>query len=239
MSWLEIEYQGVTYAYDPGTEVTFGRAGLITIGADNKRVHRTFGHIAFRNGQWRLTNVGSELHLRLTDEASRSTIELAPNGRCILTEPVTTISFAAGGSAYELIAFQRDVPDDEVVVIDRRWADVDDTVSRTRRPTLSLSPSQRLLVLAMCERRLHNPNDTTIPPSGEVAQRLGLTLRKFNKRLDEVCRRFSAAGFKGVHDPGGLATSRRSALVDAAVLKGIVTPADLVDLSPKASVADR
>ena len=76
--------------------------------------------------------------------------------------------------------------------------------------------------------RLRDPLDTTIPPSKDVANRLGWKLKKFNKKLDEVCRRFHAAGFTNVYDPGGLATSRRNALVDAAIQRSVVTPVDLV-----------
>jgi hypothetical protein len=94
------------------------------------------------------------------------------------------------------------------------------------------------LLVALCERRLHNPLDTTIPPSGEVALRLGISLKRFNKVLGEVCLRFALAGYPGVYDPGGLATSRRNAIVDAAVTNRLVRSADLTSL-PAASDRSR
>jgi hypothetical protein len=227
MSWLEVEFEGATYAYDSGTEVTFGRAAMIAVGPTNTSLHRVFGHFVHRGDAWRLTNLGTKLSMKLTDEGNGTTVELTPNGQYVLTAPATSITFTAGDHSYELLVFQSDTPDNRVSV---PFA-VDDfrtTVSNDR--DVRLSPNQRLLLVALCERRLRNPLDTTIPPSGEVALRLGMSLKRFNKVLGEVCLRFALAGYPGVYDPGGLATSRRNAIVDAAVTNRLVRSADLMSL---------
>jgi hypothetical protein len=227
MGWLEVEFEGATYAYDPGTEVTFGRAAMIAVGSSNTSLHRVFGHLAHRGDAWRLTNLGTTLSMKLTDEGTGTTVELTPNGQYVLTSPATSITFTAGAFSYELLVFQSDAADSQVVA-PVAFDDHRTTVSNDR--LVRLSPNQRLLLVALCERRLRNPLDTTIPPSGEVAERLGISLKRFNKVLGEVCLRFAVAGYPGVYDPGGLATSRRNAVVDAAISDRLVRAADLATL---------
>jgi hypothetical protein len=227
MGWLEVEFEGATYAYDPGTEVTFGRAGMIAVGPSNTSLHRIFGHLTHRGDSWRLTNVGARLSMKLTDEGTGTTTELTPNGQHVLTAPATSIMFTAGDHSYELLVFQSDTADNQVVA-PVAFDDHRTTVSNDR--DVHLSPNQRLLLVALCERRLRNPLDSTIPPSGEVALRLGMSLKRFNKVLGEVCLRFAVAGYAGVYDPGGLATSRRNAIVDAAISDRLVRAADLATL---------
>jgi hypothetical protein len=227
MDWLEVEFEGATHAFDAGTEVTFGRAAMIAVGPSNTSLHRVFGHLAHRGDAWRLTNLGSKLSMKLTDEGTGTTVELTPSGQYVLTAPATSITFTAGEHSYELLVFQSDTPDNRIAA-PLSSDDFRTTVSNDRE--VRLSPNQRLLLVALCERRLRNPLDTTIPPSGEVALRLGMSLKRFNKVLGEVCLRFAVAGYSGVYDPGGLATSRRNAIVDAAVTNRLVRSADLASL---------
>jgi hypothetical protein len=77
-----------------------------------------------------------------------------------------------------------------------------------------------------------------MPSSAEAAARLGWTMTRFNRKLDNVCDKLDRAGVKGLRGgSGGLATNRRARLVEYAVASRLVTAADLdlLDLTAEES----
>ncbi len=67
-----------------------------------------------------------------------------------------------------------------------------------------------------------------IPTSAKAAERLGWTVTRFNRKLDNVCDKLDRAGIPGLR--GGrssYATSRRVRLVEHALAARLVTRADL------------
>ena len=67
-----------------------------------------------------------------------------------------------------------------------------------------------------------------MPQSGAAAQRLGWTITKFNRKLDNVCEKLSELGVRGLR--GGatnLASSRKARLVEYAMAARVVTVDDL------------
>ena len=67
-----------------------------------------------------------------------------------------------------------------------------------------------------------------MPQSGAAAQRLGWTVTKFNRKLDNVCQKLADAGIRGLHGgPGKLASNRKSRLVEHALSTRLVSEADL------------
>lgn len=102
------------------------------------------------------------------------------------------------------------------------------TVGRT-----SFTPDQKLLMLALCESVLRRGNRGAggVPSSAEAAERLGWTLTKFNRKLDNVCAKLANSGIRGLHGgPGKLATNRRARLVEYALAAQLVNAADLDSL---------
>ena len=68
-----------------------------------------------------------------------------------------------------------------------------------------------------------------IPSSNQAAERLGWTLTKFNRKLDNVCEKLARIGVSGlVGASGQSASSRRVRLVEYAVATRLITDADLV-----------
>ena len=75
-----------------------------------------------------------------------------------------------------------------------------------------------------------------IPSSADAARRLGWTITKFNRKLDNVCSKLADAGTRGLHGgPGKLASNRRARLVEHALSTRLVTEADLALLDPVSS----
>ena len=63
----------------------------------------------------------------------------------------------------------------------------------------------------------------------QALERLGWTLTKFNRKLDNVCEKLDQIGIRGLHgDPRRLAGGRRARLVEYALAARLVTPTDLV-----------
>ena len=67
-----------------------------------------------------------------------------------------------------------------------------------------------------------------LPSSAKAAERLGWTITRFNRKLDNVCDKLDRIGVKGLRGgPGALATNRRARLVEYAVASRLVTGDDL------------
>jgi hypothetical protein len=67
-----------------------------------------------------------------------------------------------------------------------------------------------------------------LPSSNGAADRLGWTVTKFNRKLDNVCDKLEKLGVRGLHgERGELASGRRSRLVEYAIATRLVTRDDL------------
>ena len=96
---------------------------------------------------------------------------------------------------------------------------------------VSFTPDQKLLMVALCEGSLDcsRPGTSQIPSSAAAAARIGWTLTRFNRKLDNVCQKLADAGTRGLHGGiGRLASNRKSRLVEHALSTRLVTSRDLV-----------
>ena len=67
-----------------------------------------------------------------------------------------------------------------------------------------------------------------LPSSGAAAERLGWTMSRFNRKLDNVCDKLDRMGVQGLRGGvGKLASNRRARLVEYAVSSQLVTRSDL------------
>lgn len=218
-----VEFCGERYQVGPDAPLVIGREGGLAID-DNPYLHRRFLQISAEDDLVWLTNVGSQLAATVADDAGLMQAWLRPGARIPLVFARTAVWFTAGPTTYEFeivlteARFQRAVQQDV--------ADGEATIGR-----MSFTPDQKLLILALAEQVLRRGDRGAgaIPSSAHAAARLGWTVTKFNRKLDNVCAKLSGAGIRGLHGHAErLATSRRARLVEYALAAQLITSADLL-----------
>ena len=205
-----------------GSTFTIGRGGDLVLD-ENPYLHRRFLQLTFHEGMWWIHNVGTQLVATIADPTGRFSGRIAPGARVPVVFEITRVRVAAGSTTYEF-SLHMDRPAFEAA---------DDTPPPDGTLTLgrvNMTADQRLLVVALAEPVLRDPSAglTSIPSSAVAAERLGWTLTKFNRKLDNVCQKLKKAGVPGLHGHADrLASGRRSRLVDYALSVGMVTSQDL------------
>jgi hypothetical protein len=230
---LRVEYCGEVRAVETSDELTFGRAGDLRID-DNRHLHRVLGRLWARGEQWWLTNEGSSISIQIADADSRSNVVLAPGSEIALSFPNSILRFRAGITDYELAL---SVPDREDEEEDDEGEDPwdDEFTDTIALGDIVLTDEQRLLLLALAEPTLRDPHvKQDLPANRAVARRLGWSITKFNRKLDNLCNRFAKLGVGGLRGSiDQLATDRRRRLVDHAIDSGLITAAQLDRLPPE------
>lgn len=224
---LTIDFAGEVHVLAPGNELTFGRGASNDLEIDsNPQLHRRFGHLSFRDGFWWLRNNGNRLTLTLQDQNSRSSATLTSGREISLTFGSATVAFEAGSTKYEVLLQLGATP----VTSGPIGFDHDDSSSMTiDQSQVPLVGDQRLLAVALAESLLRDPHaPLTLPTNKSVAHRFGWSPTTFNRKLDRMCKKYARAGVSGlVGGPGGLATDRRTRLVEHLIASGSVTVGDL------------
>ena len=218
---LTVDFAGEVHALGPNDTLDFGRVAALSIDS-NPFLHRRLGRFKYRSGLWFLSNIGRSIHLVVFDSASLSQATIAPGRELALTILPATVRFRAGRSTYELFV----EGDGESVDAQIQPSGPFDTLTGSIVP---LTPSQRLLIIALAEPTLRQSTaGVQIPANKAVAARLGWSVTKYNRKLDNVCAKLTRAGVAGLHGtPGNLAANRRRALVEFALQSGLVTGDDL------------
>jgi hypothetical protein len=222
LSPLVVEFAGERHDVPADREFAIGRDGDLMID-DNRYLHRRFLILTAENGLWWLANVGSRIAATVTDGTGRVHARLAPGARLPIVFDRLHVLFGAGSTSYDLTlhtagGFAVDPAPHADAVGDATIGDV------------PLSPSQKLLLVALAENVLRHPDSGRgeIPSSADAAARLGWTLTAFTRKLDTVCGKLEREGVTGLR--GGrskLATNRRMRLVEHAVATRLVTREDL------------
>jgi hypothetical protein len=233
---LRVEYCGEVTAIETSDELTFGRAGDLRID-DNRHLHRVLGRLWARDEQWWLSNEGRAISIQIADADSRSNVVLAPGSEVALSFPNSIVRFRAGITDYELTLRVPDREDEEEEddedSEDALWDDeFGDTVGLG---DVLLTDEQRLLLLALAEPTLRDPHTKEeLPANRAVARRLGWSITKFNRKLDNLCNRFTKLGVGGLRGSiDQLATDRRRRLVDHAIESGLISADQLDRLPPE------
>ncbi|MCU1482571.1 MAG: hypothetical protein JWQ19_3357 [Subtercola sp.] len=227
-----VEYIGEWYKLDPAGTFTIGRDADLHID-DNQYLHRHFLQITYSEGLWWLGNVGSRLSATMSDSSGGVQAWLAPGARLPLVFRLTTIVFTAGPTSYEFTVHTSAPP-----FVDSSPMPEGD--GATTFGAVALTPSQRLLILALAEPMLKRDGTGTseIPSSAAAAERLGWALSRFNRKLDNVCDKLSRSGVDGLRGGvGALATNRRARLVEYAVLSRLVSRDQLGQLDASHAAA--
>lgn len=232
---LTVDFAGEVHVLEPGDELTFGRGASNDLEIDsNPQLHRKFGQLLFRDGFWWLCNNGNRLSLRVLDQESRSSVTLTSGRQISLTFATTTIAFEAGQSSYELELELTGALDVEPA--DQPVTDDDDHSVTMFAANVPLVGEQRILAVALSEMKLRNPHKPVeLPTNKSVAHRFGWAMTTFNRKLDRLCKKYARAGVSGlVGTAGGLASDRRTKLVEHLVASGTITEEDLVLLDAEA-----
>jgi len=230
---VTIECSGARYPIEVGRSFTIGREADLTLDAENPFLHRTFLTIDNRSGLWWLNNVGSRLSATVSARSSGMEAWLSPGGCLPLVFPTVFVCATAGDTTYDFEVYCDDAPF-QSVAFEVFPEDADVTIG-----TVTLTNDQRLLIVALAENVLRNfdRGAGSVPTSVDAADRLGWTLTKFNRKLDNVCSKFEQLGVAGLHGgPTRLAVSRKARLVEYSVGAGIVTRTDLDLLPPEQPV---
>lgn len=229
---VTVVFCGEEFAVGSDRDLTIGRNGDIEID-DNPWLHRTFLVIRHEGGFWWLVNTGSTLTATVADEHGLFQAWLNPGARIPLALNKLLVWFTAGPTTYDFEILV-DSPAFRAVVTSgddaagERGADAADDMATVGR--VSLTPDQRLLIVALCEPMLRRalPGAGHIPSSSAAADRLGWTLTRFNRKLDNVCQKLADAGTRGLHGGvGKLASNRKARLVEHALSTKLVTERDL------------
>ncbi len=216
---LTLDFCGEVIVLEPGTEFEFGRDADLTIDGENRHLHRRLGRFLSQGGSWWIANIGSSLLLELFDADSQSSARISSGSAHPIAYRNSIVRFSAGPTAYEI---ELTTTVDPSVTVQTS----SDTMNVT---SLKLTDDQRRLIVALAEQRLLEPQAPFRPPtSRQAAQRLDWTYTRFNRKLDNVCKRLASVGVPGLHDGGGgLAKDRKMNLVEFAVTTGLVSTDDL------------
>lgn len=232
---VRVEFCGEQFTAKPGEPLTIGRIGDVELD-DNPYLHRSFLTITEEGGLWWLSNVGSTLTATVADRQGLFQAMLAPGARIPLALERFTVWFTAGPTTYDFDVLVDDPAFVATSTLGPATAAADDRTGETTVGRVSFTPDQKLLVVALCEGFLRRAyaGQGQVPSSAAAAERLGWTVTKFNRKLDNVCQKLADAGTRGLHGaPGQLASNRKSRLVEHALSVRLVTEADLELLPPE------
>ena len=233
---LHVDFIGEVTTVEPGRELTFGRQADLHID-DNRHLHRVLGRFSSRGEAWWLTNEGRAITIQIADADSRSSVQLAPGSEIALSFPNSVLRFRAGVTDYEVavrvpdrFADEGDEDDDDPLD-----ADDDEAGETIALGDIMLTAEQRLLLLALGEGTLRDPHSNDeLPTNRAVARRLGWSITKFNRKLDNLCNRFAKLGVGGLRGSiDQLATDRRRRLVEHAIESGLISRSQLDRLPPE------
>ncbi|KRE42870.1 hypothetical protein [Knoellia sp. Soil729] len=224
---VTVEFCGEEYRAPEDAPLTIGRVADVEID-DNPYLHRVFLQVHREHDLWWLTNVGSTLTATVGDRQGLFQAWLSPGARIPLALEAFTVWFTAGPTTYDFDITVEDATFTSIVT--EPEPEPEDSPGETTVGRVSMTPDQKLLIVALCESFLRTTyvGQGQIPSSAQAAARLGWTTTKFNRKLDNVCQKLADAGTRGLHGgPGKLASNRKSRLVEHALSTRMVTEADL------------
>ena len=220
---LVLDFAGEIHRIPRDQAFTIGREGDLAL-EDNPFLHRRFLVLQWQNGLWWVVNVGSRLGTTVAEAEGSSRSWVAPGARVPLVFPRMALVFTAGATTYEILL---EVPGPlyEVNTPEPGPSQGETTVGQ-----VSLTPSQHLLILSLAEPWLRRTGTgpVDLPRNAEAAARLGWSMTRFNRKLDNVCDKLDRLGVKGMRGgPRSHASYRRNALVEYALAARLVTAKDL------------
>lgn len=228
---LTVDFCGELTVLRPPATLTIGREADLSLDT-NPYLHRHLLELAWHERLWWLRNIGTRIAATLSIDGGVLQAWLSPGASVPIMFSSVAVVFSAGPSTYELRlsmnAPRFAVPPSRLGAGDRTMGEI------------TLTVPQRRLVLALAEPmlRAEGGSITQLPSSREAADRLGVPLKAFNRKLDQVCEKLARLGVDGLRgEPGALALQRRARLVEFAVGARLITANDLhlLDEPPSSS----
>lgn len=222
----QIDFCGELFEVTPEKPVIIGRDADLVIDEDNQFLHRRFLAVSSGSGLIWIENIGGQVAATLADDQGLVQTWLAPGAKVPVVFPRSVVYFTAGPTTYDF----------EILVEEPPFVPVAPASAPSHSTTIgrvTFTHDQKLLCLALAEdmlrRGVHGRG--SIPPSSQAAERLGWTITKFNRKLDNVCEKLAKMGVRGLTSTAGTpASARRSRLVEYVLASRLVTDADLVVL---------
>lgn len=217
-----VEYCGERFPLEPEQRFFIGREADLSVD-NNPYLHRRFLVLHYEGGMWWLSNLGSHLSASISAGDVGFSGVVGPGARMPLVFGKTTVVFTAGPTTYELDVFAGAPGVDEVT---QPYINIGQTTVGVPK----LTESQKVLIVVLAEQilRRDGTGSSAIPSSAQAAARLGWSLTKFNRKLDNVCDKLDQLGVSGMRGGGGrLASNRRTKLVEYAIASRVVTRDDL------------
>lgn len=230
---ITVEYDDQVISIDPSQRLTIGREGDLRL-TGNPYLHRHFLEISAELSLWWLANVGHSLSATVFDTNTRVQFWLSPGVRLPLVFEEIEVLFTAGPCSYT-IRLRNDQP---------IWNDSLISAPSIGDTTIEACPwtdAQRLAILVLAEPMLRRDSAGIIhiPTNAEAAERIGWPLKRFERKIDNICDKLDRLGVDGLR--GGVtghASSRRSRLVEWAVSTGLVGTEDLKILTNLALITE-
>ncbi len=225
---LIVEFFDERFEVAANDVLTFGRNASVVIDEANLYMHRIVGSFVHHEGGWWLRNDGATVDLGIAYTDGRTS--RVPAGAA---EPLVgrggVVRFRAGASNYEL-GFRLSEPVLPPPAPEIARGD------RITKPfgVIRLNDDQRLLLVALAEPWLASPSVAApvLAPNAEIAQRLGWSLKKLERKLDYLCSRLSEQGVPGLRgNRGGEAKDRRLRLVEHTLATSMIDQRDLAVLT--------
>lgn len=234
---LEISCRAGDRRIVPAAVLGFGRDAELVLDRDNAALHRLAGRFVWQPlVGWTLENRCTAVAMVLTDHDSASYARVVPGGTMPLPFADTSIAFRLAGIDYRLDTHR---PALAALTRQARYGHTSDASRLEHRepensgPVLPalfapterasrcppLNAEQAALLRQLVAPRLFGPiSASALPSNHDLADRLGWSLPKLNRKLDHLCGKFARFGVDGlVGDRGRCASERRLRLVDAIV----------------------
>ncbi|WP_232527884.1 hypothetical protein [Microbacterium suaedae] len=220
---VKIDFAGEIFDVAPGETFTIGRDADLVVD-ENPYLHRVFLELSYAEGMWWVSNIGSRLSATISSAGGAVQSWLQPGARLPVVFEDSVVVFTAGPTTYELGVH---APAALYAVSNQVQESIsgDTTVMPVR-----FTPSQKQLIVALAEPMLRREGVSVsdLPSSAAAAERLGWSMSKFNRKLDNVCDKLDRMGVQGLRGgPGKLAMNRRARLVEYAVSSQLVGRVDL------------
>ena len=143
-----VEFCGEEFVAADDRPLTIGRVADVEID-DNPYLHRVFLQLHREHELWWLSNVGSTLTATVADKKGLFQAWLSPGARIPLALEAFTVWFTAGPTTYDFDIVLTDTP--FVSVETAAELEPEDAGAETTVGRVSMTPDQKLLVVALCE----------------------------------------------------------------------------------------
>jgi len=217
---LIVTFEEARYQVTGDEPFTFGRAGTLRIDDTNRELHRVQGVLRYATDTWWLFNHARSTSMVVTHLHSPSFSRVAPASATALPWGACAITFSAGKANYriEVDDPHRDEPSEP----DAHVPIGDATLTSGQ---LIFNEEQFQLLAVISEPRIAGPiSEADLYSNRQIAQRLGWSLTKVNRKLDNLCIKLDKAGIQGLRgDIAGAATQRRLNLANFGVESGLIT----------------